>query len=221
VVKRLRNSYSSRKRELSDSEEEALISSPRKRTAARSRSKSEVRFQETPNTKKALVFKKPTADADSDEENVVEIVKSTPKLKGALKVKASIITKESEDEDVVEVARPSAKPKAAAKDKAVVKDTLPADTVDDVFRVPALKSKVAKMKITAQSEVEEEPYSGWSDEDDEKKSPSPRKGHGKSTSLKVVAKQINKKESESEEEKMVYLEDTHATRSVITLAAVN
>ncbi|KZP20368.1 hypothetical protein FIBSPDRAFT_891905, partial [Athelia psychrophila] len=206
-----RSASRSRKRELSDSEEEVLINSPCKRAAARSRSKSEVRFEESLNTKKALVFKKPT-DADSDEEDAVEVVKSTPKLKGALKVKASVITKESEDEDVVEVARASAKSKAAAKVKAVATGTSPVDTVDDVFRVPALKSKVAKMKITAQPEVEEEPYSGWSDEDDEKKSPSPKKGKGISTSLKVVAKQINKKESESEEEKMVYLEDSHATR---------
>lgn len=61
-------------------------------------------------------------------------------------------------------------------------------------RVPAAKSKVAKMKIAAQSEVEEEPYSGWSEEDDEKKSPSPRKGKGNSAALKAVAHQINKKE---------------------------
>lgn len=61
-------------------------------------------------------------------------------------------------------------------------------------RVPAVKSKVAKMKTVAQSEAEEEPYSGWSDEDDGQKSPSPRKSKGNSTALKVIANHRTKKE---------------------------
>lgn len=36
-------------------------------------------------------------------------------------------------------------------------------------RVPVAKGKVTRSKIADQSEVEEEPYSGWSEEDDEKK----------------------------------------------------